>query len=115
VRSRSKATRHWLVRDGIDKGALGSLLESSPGVFYNMNEVFLDHVRHYFDYTNDQELMRRILPILEGIVAWEGKRLQPGKRRLYESALNTWISDSHWYIRVNARRRRPTCSARTSS
>jgi len=87
-----------LVRDGIDKGALGSLLEYSPGVFYNMNEVFLDHVRHYFDYTNDLELMRRVFPILEGIVAWEGKRLQPGNEGLYESALNTWISDSHWYI-----------------
>ncbi len=88
-----------LVRDGIDKGAIGSCLESGPGVYYNMNEVFLDHVRHYFDYTNDLELMGRVFPVLEGIVAWESRRLQPKNEYLYESALNTWISDSHWYTR----------------
>ena len=63
-----------------------------------MNEVFLDHVRHYFEYTNDIELMRGIFPVLKGIVAWEDRRLQPEGQALYESSLNTWISDSHWYI-----------------
>ncbi len=87
-----------LVKKGDDAGALTSLLDTPGGVFYNMNEVFLDHVRHYFDYTNDLELMREIFPILKGIVEWEGRRLQPGNEFLYENALNTWISDSHWYI-----------------
>jgi hypothetical protein len=64
-----------------------------------MNEVFLDQVRQYFEYTNDAALIRRIFPVLEGIVEWEARRLQPEKTPLYESALNTWISDSHWYIR----------------
>ncbi|HQE81494.1 MAG TPA: DUF4450 domain-containing protein [Candidatus Hydrogenedentes bacterium] len=88
-----------LVKEGPDAGALGSLLEYEPGVFYNMNEVFFDHVRQYFDYTNDLELMERIFPVLEGILEWEDTRLQPANEGLYESALNTWISDSHWYIR----------------
>jgi len=87
-----------LVTEGPDAGALGSMIESGPGVFYNMNEVFFDHVRQYFDYTNDLELMERIFPILDGILKWEDTRLQPGGEGLYESALNTWISDSHWYI-----------------
>ena len=87
-----------LVKKGDDAGALGSLLDTPGGVFYNMNEVFLDHVRHYFDYTNDLELMREIFPVLKGVVEWENRRLQPGNEFLYESALNTWISDSHWYI-----------------
>ncbi|MBI4557555.1 MAG: DUF4450 domain-containing protein [Candidatus Hydrogenedentes bacterium] len=87
-----------LVREGDDAGALGALLEYPPGVFYNMNEVFLDHVRHYFDYTADLDLMREIFPVLEGIVGWENRRLQPKNEFLYENALNTWISDSHWYI-----------------
>ncbi|MBI5092820.1 MAG: DUF4450 domain-containing protein [Candidatus Hydrogenedentes bacterium] len=87
-----------LVKEGPDAGGLGSLLEYDPGVFYNMNEVFLDHVRQYFDYTNDLELMREIYPVLDGVLAWENRRLQPGNEYLYESALNTWISDSHWYI-----------------
>jgi hypothetical protein len=91
-------TRLGLVRDGPDAGGLGSLLEYSPGIYYNMNEVFLDHVRQYFDYTNDLDLMREIFPVLVGIVDWENRRLQPRNEFLYENSLNTWISDSHWYI-----------------
>lgn len=87
------------VASGPDEGALGSLIEYDPGVFYNMNEVFFDEVRHYFEYTNDLELMREIFPVLQGIVAWEDRRLRPGDAPLYENALNTWISDQHWYIR----------------
>lgn len=87
------------VTNGPDAGALGSLIEYSPGVFYNMNEVFLDHVRQYFDYTGDLELMREIFPVLKGILEWEDRRLRPGPEPLYENALNTWISDQHWYIR----------------
>ena len=88
-----------LVKKGPDKGALGSMLEYDPGVFYNMNEVFLDHVRHYFDYTADLELMRELYPVCEGILQWEDRRLRPGDDPLYENALNTWISDQHWYTR----------------
>jgi hypothetical protein len=88
-----------VVKDGDDAGGIGSMLEYEPGVFYNMNEVFFDHVRQYFDYTNDLELMREIFPVLEGVLAWESRRLQPDNQGLYESALNTWISDSHWYTR----------------
>ncbi len=99
----AKAIRNHIrlnrVMQGPDEGALGSLLEYSPGVYYNMNEVFLDHVRHYFDYTNDLELMREIYPALQGIVKWEDRRLRPVEEPLYENALNTWISDQHWYIR----------------
>jgi hypothetical protein len=87
------------VKAGPDKGALGSLLEYDPGVFYNMNEVFLDHVRHYFDYTGDLALMRELFPVCEGILQWEDRRLRPADEPLYENALNTWISDQHWYIR----------------
>jgi len=91
-------TKLNLVRSGPDLGALGALLEYDPGVYYNMNEVFIDHVRQYFDYTGDLELMREIFPVLVGILDWENRRLQPGNEYLYESSLNTWISDSHWYI-----------------
>jgi hypothetical protein len=91
-------TRLGVVEKEPDRGGLGSLLEHSPGIYYNMNEVFLDHVRQYFDYTSDLDLMREIFPVLVGIVDWENRRLQPGQEYLYENALNTWISDSHWYI-----------------
>lgn len=88
-----------LIRDGADKGAIASMLEAPNSCGYNMNEVFTDHVRQYFDYTGDVDLLRRAFPVLEGIAAWEGRRLQPTEQPLYESALDTWISDSHWYIR----------------
>jgi hypothetical protein len=91
--------RLGLVSEGVDSGALGSILDSSkPGVYYNMNEVFMDQVRQYFDYTNDIDLMERIFPVLEGICKWEDRRLEPNGEFLYENSLNTWISDSHWYI-----------------
>jgi hypothetical protein len=88
-----------VVQSGPDEGSLGSMLYEPTGVFYNMSEVFTDHVRHYLDYTNDLEITRKVFPILEGVVQWEDRRLRPGPEPLYESALNTWISDSHWYIR----------------
>ena len=88
-----------LVHDGPDKGALGHMLEQPNSVYYNMNEVFTDHVRQYFEYTNDVALMRKVFPVLKGIVEWESRRLQPGSAPLYESSLDTWISDGHWYIR----------------
>jgi hypothetical protein len=88
-----------LIREGPDKGSLSSLLEPAGPGFYNMNEVFLDHVRQYYDYTNDRELMRKVFPVLKGIVQWEDRRLLPAKEPLYESSLDTWISDAHWYIR----------------
>ena len=87
-----------LIKSGDDAGALSSMLDTPGGVFYNMNEVFLDQVRQYFDYTNDLDLMREIFPVLRGIVEWENRRLQPKAEGLYENSLNTWISDSHWYV-----------------
>ena len=90
--------KYGLIKEGDDAGAISSLLDTPGGVFYNMNEVFLDQVRQYFDYTGDLDLMREIFPVLKGILAWEDRRLQPGNADLYENSLNTWISDSHWYI-----------------
>lgn len=87
------------IKDGPDAGAFGSLLEYDPGVYYNMNEVFLDQVRHYFDYTGDLPFMEEVFPKLEGVLAWEERRLRPTDEPLFENALNTWCSDQHWYIR----------------
>jgi len=91
-------TRLSLIKDGPNRGGLGHMLEQPNSLYYNMNEVFFDQVRQYFDYTNDLDLMREIFPILQGIVKWESRRLQPENEYLYENALNTWISDGHWYI-----------------
>ena len=89
-----------LIREGPNRGAVGHMLEQPNSLSYNMDEVFIDHVRQYFEYTNDVDLMRKVFPVLKGIVEWESRRLQPdGEVPLYESSLDTWISDSHWYTR----------------
>lgn len=83
---------------GPNIGAVSSRLEV-PGFFYNMNEVFFDMIRHYWEYTGDVELMKEIFPVLETAIERENRRLRPGPEPLYENALNTWVSDCHWYIR----------------
>lgn len=88
-----------LVKKGEDEGALSCLYEPEPFVYYNMNEVFTDQVRQYFEYTDDTELMNKIFPVLKSILKWEEKRLKPEAEELYESCLNTWVSDCHWYIK----------------
>ena len=75
------------------------MLETPGAVGYNMNEVFTDHVRQYFDYTGDMELLRKVFPVLEGIAEWESRRLQPENDAAVRKRLDTWISDSHWYTR----------------
>ncbi|MEO8826659.1 MAG: DUF4450 domain-containing protein [Chthoniobacterales bacterium] len=90
-----------LLKEGMDKGGIQSIIEfPNTYIYYNMNEVFLDQVRQYFDYTADTELMQEIYPVLKGIIEWETRRLRPGKEALYENSLNTWPSDGHWYIRA---------------
>ncbi len=83
---------------GPNIGAVSSRLEV-PGFYYNMNEVFIDMVRHYWEYTGDVELMKEIFPVLETSIERENRRLRPDPEPLYENALNTWISDCHWSIR----------------
>jgi hypothetical protein len=92
--------RLGLIRGGDDAGGVSSMLEAPGSLGYNMDEVFTDHVRQYFDYTGDMEFLREVYPVLEGVAQWETRRLQVGKTPLYESALDTWISDHHWYIRA---------------
>ena len=69
-----------VVREGPDEGALGHMLEQPGSVFYNMDEVFFDQVRQYFEYTGDLELMRQIYPVLEGIVRWETRQAATRRR-----------------------------------
>ncbi|NQU39995.1 MAG: DUF4450 domain-containing protein [Lentisphaerae bacterium] len=91
-----------LIREGDDCGGMASTIEfpKPPIVYYNMAEGFIDQVRHFFDYTDDTALMRELFPVLCGLVEWEDRRLRSTEDALYENALNTWISDSHWYIRA---------------
>lgn len=90
--------RFSLNTEGDNKGGLGHMIEQGRRIFYNMNEVFIDQIRQYFDYTNDLDLMREIFPVIKGAAEWEDRRLQPENEHLYENQLDTLISDQHWNI-----------------
>jgi len=85
------------IQSGDNRGAIPHMLETPNSVFYNMDEVYLDHIYYHYQWTGDRELLASLLPVIEGILSWEKRRLDPDDNALYENCLNTWISDSHWY------------------
>lgn len=64
---------------------------------YNMGEVYLDQLYHYYCWTGDRDLLRELYPTIRDFVAWERRTLDPDGDGLYENHMNTWISDGHWY------------------
>jgi hypothetical protein len=96
VRSSILAFASRQIQQGDARGALPDMLDSKA-VFYNMNEVFLAHLYYHYLWTGDRAFLASLLPVIEGILSWEKRRLDPDDNALYESCLNTWISDSHWY------------------
>jgi hypothetical protein len=96
VRSAIQAFASLQFQGGEARGAIPDRL-TSRGVFYNMNEVFLDHVYYHYLWTGDRAWLASMAPVIEGVLTWEKQKLDPDGNGLYESCLNTWISDSHWY------------------
>jgi hypothetical protein len=96
VRSAIHAFSSRQIQWGEARGGIPDRL-TSRGVYYNMNEVFLDHVYHHYAWSGDRALLASLYPTILGVLAWEKQHLDPDSNGLYESCLNTWISDSHWY------------------
>ncbi len=97
VRSAILAFAALQIQSGESRGAIPEMLEEPGAVFYNMNEVYLDHVYYHYLWTGDRGLLASLFPVIQGVLSWEKRRLDPDDNALYESCLNTWISDSHWY------------------
>ena len=85
------------IQSGDSRGAIPEMLEEPNAVFYNMNEVYLDDIYYHYLWTGDRRLLASLFPVIQGVLSWEKRRLDPDDNALYESCLNTWISDSHWY------------------
>lgn len=96
VRSAILAFAAKQVQRGEERGGIPHTLFVG-NVFYNMAEVYLDQIYYHYQWTGDRKLLASLFPVIEGILAWEKRRLDPDGNSLYESCLNTWISDSHWY------------------
>lgn len=87
------------ITEGPDRGVFcGTIEDARPDVlaFYNMHQTALHQARRYWEYTGDQAFAEQLLPILEGCIEREKRRLKPGEEMLFENCLNTWISDHHW-------------------
>jgi hypothetical protein len=85
------------IQSGDSRGAIPEMLEDPGAVFYNMNEVYLDHIHYHYLWTGDRGLLGSLSSVIQGILSWEKRRLDPDDNALFENCLNTWISDSHWY------------------
>ena len=85
------------IQSGDSRGAIPQMLEAPDAVFYNMNEVYLDHIYYHHLWTGDRSLLASLFPMIQGVLSWEKRRLDPDDNALFENCLNTWISDSHWY------------------
>jgi hypothetical protein len=72
-------------------------LQPRREIFYNMQEVFVDHFLHHLEWTRDLTLAREVFAVMAGVLDWEEQILDPDGDGLYQNWLNTWISDAHSY------------------
>ena len=64
---------------------------------YNMQEVGIDMLLHYLEWTGDMELANEVFDDIAGALDWEERILDQDGDGLYQNFLNTWISDGHSY------------------
>ena len=64
---------------------------------YTMQEVFLDHLRCYYQWTGDAAAMRQLWPCISRALAFQRRQIGRNLNGLYTNAVNTWISDGHHY------------------
>ena len=64
---------------------------------YNMQECALDMMLYYIEWTGDLEIAKKHYDDFCAMVEWEARIFDPDNDGLYQSVLNTWISDGHNY------------------
>ncbi len=64
---------------------------------YNMQECALDMMLYYIEWTGDLAIAEKFYEELCSMVEWEKRIFDPDDDGLYQSYLNTWISDGHNY------------------
>ena len=79
-------------------GAFPNLYSASDKWGYNMDEVFVHELFHYYSWTGDTDLMREMWERVERNLQFRKGKFDPDNDSLYTSWLNTWISDYHWYL-----------------
>ena len=64
---------------------------------YDMQQVATDMILHYLERSKDLELGEEIFDSMSKMLAWEERIFDFDSDGLYQSFLNTWISDGHVY------------------
>ncbi len=64
---------------------------------YNMQECALDMMLYYIEWSGNLEIAEKYYDDLCSMVEWERRMFDPDDKGLYQSFLNTWISDGHNY------------------
>ena len=64
---------------------------------YDMQEVAIDMTLHYLEATGDLETGKAIYERLEAVLDHQERIYDPDGDGVYQSFLNTWISDGHCY------------------
>ena len=64
---------------------------------YNMQECALDMMLYYIEWSGNLELAEKYYDDLCSMVEYERRIFDPDDDGLYQSVLNTWISDGHNY------------------
>ncbi len=64
---------------------------------YNMQECALDMMLYYIEWSGNLEFAEKYFDDLCSMVEWERRIFDPDDDGLYQSILNTWISDGHNY------------------
>ncbi len=64
---------------------------------YNMQECALDMMLYYIEWSGDYAIAEKYFDDLCSMVDWETRTFDPDGTGLYQSVLNTWISDGHNY------------------
>ena len=82
----------------ISDGAFSNIYTLDNYWGYNMDEVFVHQIFHYYNWTGDDELIRKMWPRIEKNIKFRTDKLDPDGDGLSTNRLNTWISDCHWYL-----------------
>ena len=64
---------------------------------YNMQECALDMMLYYIEWSGNLDIAEKHFDDLCSMVEWERRMFDPDEIGLYQSLLNTWISDGHNY------------------
>ena len=64
---------------------------------YNMQECALDMMLYYIEWSGNLGIAEKHYDDLCSMVEWETRLFDPDNDGLYQSVLNTWISDGHNY------------------